>query len=192
MTCYTGISTGTNLRSKTAEYIRRVACTCVFQVISLPRIYRSILNIDDSRRNNFAELFWCESRVGFARVRDVKEREERKRNQSEIAARSKKQGENAQCESLFTGAQMKMRRKSPVVYYLFAVAYIACTCQNLSLYDIFLHSRSAMTNGNCSKFPNIFYTPVRPRCDVRSPLRFILFAYPSVSVQIISYRSLHL
>lgn len=158
MTWYTSISTETNLRSKASEYIRRVACTCVFQVISFPRIHRLILNIDDVviiLRN-----FILMRIVRFARIRDVKESEERKGNQNGSAARSKSQRKNAQRGSLFMEAQMKMRGKSPVVYYLSAVAYIAYTCRNLSLYDIFLHSHSAMTNGNCSKFPYIFYTPI--------------------------------
>lgn len=92
MTWYTSISTGTNLRSKAPEYIRRVACTCVFQVISFPRIHRSILNIDDSHRDNFAELFRCESSDSraFVTLKSAKrEREIKARARREVKARGK-------------------------------------------------------------------------------------------------------
>lgn len=163
--------------------------TCVFQVISFSRIYRSIQNIDDSCHNNFAKLFRCETSDSLY-VCDVRDREERKRETKARATRSKsEEGKNSR--EPFHGSANKNAQKitGTVVCHRFLRLHISrvpvvpvetyhcmkssCRCD----------SRSAATNGNCSWFPNIFLHPRPPRCDMSaiSPLRFILFAYPSVS-----------
>lgn len=127
---------------------------------------------------------------------------ERMRNRSESNERNKSGGKKCTAREPFHGVANENAQK--IVGLPSASVFCSCT------YCVYLqHLSKPITIWNLpadaiavtprpmeiAHDSRTFFTPppCSPRRDVRSPLaRFILFVYPSVSMQIISYRSLHL